>query len=85
VHGWRITRTGRVVLAVLAAGLAGAFVAPSPWSDVSSIVVGFVLLFWAMDSFVGGTRGGAYGRLPAPEDERVALFRRLYRARRRES
>jgi hypothetical protein len=75
-----------VVLALLAAGLAGAFLAPSPWSDVSSFVVGFVLLFWAMDSYVGGTRGGTYGtRDVMPEGERVALFRRLYRPRRRES
>jgi hypothetical protein len=79
--GWRITTGGRIVLALLVAGVAAAFLAPSPWDGIGSVLAGLLVLGWAMDTFAGGTRGGYYRRTPGSEAERVALFRRMYRPR----
>jgi hypothetical protein len=70
-------------LTALAAALLAAFFAPSPWSDAGALLTGAIILFGAMGTYVGGTRGGAYSRTPASEQERVALFRQMYRPRRR--
>ena len=83
VRRWRVTRGGRVVLTVLVAALLAAFLAPSPWSDAGALLSGAIVLFGAMGTYVGGTRGGALARTPAPEDERLAVFRQMYRPRRR--
>ena len=80
---WKVTRVGRVILVVLVAAVAVAFLAPQPASTIGALVAGVIVLFWVMDSFAGGTRGGYAGRIPMPEEERVRLFRRLYRPRRR--
>jgi len=71
------------VLVVLVAALVAGLLAPQPWSGVGSLVGGLIVLFWVMDSFAGGTRGGYVGRTPLSDEERVALFRRIYRPRRR--
>lgn len=69
------------MLGVLAVSLAAALSASSPWSDAGALLFALGLLFWAMESFVGGTRGGYTHRNPDAEAERVALFRRLYRSK----
>jgi hypothetical protein len=78
---WRITTGGRIVLGLLAAGVAAAFLAPSPWDGVGSLVAGILVLGIAMETFVGGTRGGYWRRTPASEAERLEVFRRMYRSR----
>ena len=80
---WRITRAGQVLLVLFVAALLAALVAPSPWSDAGSLLTGAIVLFGAMGTYVGGTRGGQHARMPTSERERLELFRQMYRGGRR--
>ena len=57
------------MLVVLVAALVAGLLAPQPWSGVGSLVGGLIVLFWVMDSFAGGTRGGYVGRTWAGSED----------------
>jgi hypothetical protein len=67
------------VLVAVVAGFAAGFLAPRPWSAIGLAVAVVFFMMAVMDGILGGETGD----IPMSDEERVSLFRRLYRPRRR--
>jgi hypothetical protein len=74
----RLTTTGKLLIGAWVVAVPASFLAPAPWSGVTALVAGLLLLGVVMGSFMGGTVGGYYSRTPFPERERVERMRRMY-------
>jgi hypothetical protein len=77
VQGWRITRAGRVLLALLAIAAVVSIFAPPLIGDVAGVIGLFVLLIVLMNSFAGRTMA------TMSETERTGFFKRMYQPKRR--
>jgi hypothetical protein len=82
MRGWRLSGLARTALIVIVVGFAAGFLAPRPWNAIGLfLAVGFFLAA-VMDGMLGGSFAG--GPIPMSDEERVSLFRRLYRPKPRD-
>jgi hypothetical protein len=80
----RLTTAGKLLIGAWLVAVPAGFLAPAPWSSVTALVAGLILLGVVMGSFMGGTVGGYYRRTPSSERERVERMRGMYGAGRRQ-
>jgi hypothetical protein len=79
----RVTTAGKLLIGAWLVAVPASFLAPAPWSGVTALVAGLLLLGVVMGSFMGGTVGGYYRRTPFSERERLERMRGMYGPRRR--